>query len=94
MVRKAARTSLASPREIMAFVVVSVLLAILAAVVLGSPESSSSRPARPLGPFLPPTTSRLHWPTRNEDCEAGRWRDFPQFRDKPACEAYVGYGRP
>jgi hypothetical protein len=79
-------------REIAVFLVVSVLLASLAFVLLGSPDKSA--PARPVGPFLPPTTSRLHWPTRDEDCEAGRWRHFHQFRDESACRAYVGYGTP
>lgn len=70
----------------------SVLVAVPTLLWLQKPDTVDRGP--PAGPFLPPTTPSLTWPTTIEDCQQGRWRTFGQFRDEAACAAYVGYGNP
>jgi len=50
---------------------------------------SSADPLRPGGVFLPPTAPALTYPTALVDCEDDGWKNFPQFADQAACEAYV-----
>lgn len=50
---------------------------------------SSADPLTPGGVFLPPTAPALTYPTALVDCEDGGWKDFHQFADQSACEAYV-----
>ncbi len=50
---------------------------------------SSADPLTPGGVFMPPTAPALPYPTALADCEDDGWKDFPQFADQSACEAYV-----
>jgi len=38
---------------------------------------------------MPPTAPALPYLTALTDCEDDGWKDFPQFADQSACEAYV-----
>jgi hypothetical protein len=84
--------TLPSGREIAVILFVAVVVGLAVIAFLGFPRST--RPMQPVGPFAPPSTLQLAWPKTTDDCEGGRWRRFGQFRDKAACEAYVGYGAP
>lgn len=60
---------------------------LLAAAIGGAFDTSGPSPSP--GPFVPPRTTELAYPTKLEDCEHGRWRNYAQFRSEAECRRYV-----
>lgn len=55
---------------------------------VGQLFESGDEPAQP-GPFRPPSTAPLSYPTTIEDCEDGGWRNYAQFQNEADCVGYV-----
>jgi hypothetical protein len=70
-----------------------VTVCVVAALFLGSVIGSRVHDAKPTAPLAPPQAPvqapPLVWPTKPEDCDHGRWRNYVQFDDERACMDYV-----
>ena len=63
-------------------------LVLLAAGIGGLFERTGDAPGQQ-GPFVPPRTPHLSYPTKLADCEHGRWRNYAQFASEEECRRYV-----
>ena len=74
--------------------VVCLVAALFLSAAIGNRVGRTVKPAPP-AEFQPPTPSpQLVWPTKLEDCEDGRWRNFVQFDNEAECGTYVKNLRP
>lgn len=81
--------TLAEYAVLVAAVAVACLLAgVFLAAGIGGLFGSSDAPPSP-GPFVPPSTPQLAYPSSIEDCERGRWRNYAQFASEAQCKEYV-----
>jgi Flp pilus assembly pilin Flp len=56
---------------------------------IGELFDSSAKPVR-TAPFRPPAPPpEMTYPTTLADCQAGGWKDFPQFTSEEECIDYV-----
>lgn len=72
-----------------AIAVACVVAIVLIAAAIGGLFDSADTPSGGGGPFVPPQTPQLSYPTKLADCEHGRWRNFAQFRSEDECRQYV-----
>lgn len=69
---------------------VCIVAALFLGSIIGNRIGDAKPAAPPSAPLEPPHSSpQLVWPTKLQDCENGRWKNYVQFDTEQQCKDYV-----